>query len=242
MNDFWRLGARTGPKQIISTGLTNVDDPPSSVHASPFIQTPLFVGGHGKLARIEDNFHETEYSERGSRDDDHFDFAFSRLSDSTVEELGGVGYIRESDFSHDRVSPKDRVYVALGFPCSKNKRIRPRRRIEPRIRVYHSMWKDDPALFDKLNLTGDEHLSIHHDDKSRDEWGIVVNSIYPQGMSGGPLFDLGLSWQMERVARTSRFPGVLIGVLIEYHEKHGALLFVKVKPIFQHIRRIYGHE
>jgi hypothetical protein len=206
-----------------------------------FERSQLFVAGHGTMVRIPDDFYETEYPLHGARKDDHFDFAFSRLNKTAVDALAGVGFIRESEISLDRVSPKDRVYVAMGFPCSKNKRIRPHRTIEPKIRVYHSMWKDDPALFDELNLTGDEHLAIHHDDKARDEWGVVVNSIYPEGMSGGPLFDLGKSWHPDRVGRTPRFPGVLIGMLIEYHDMHGALLFVKVRPIFEHIRRIYGN-
>jgi hypothetical protein len=128
----------------------------------------------------------------------------------------------------------------MGFPNSKNKRIRSHRANTPSIWLYHSVAVESPRIYERLKLSGDEHIVLHYDSRSADERGVMDNTFYPAGVSGGPLFDVCYPWTEERVSGNPN-PGVLTGMLIEYDADLGEILFVKVSQIFDQIRQVHGY-
>src|ERR1700722_1740960 len=138
------------------------------------------ISGHRRTVQIKDGMWCTEPPPGGTRADDHYDYAWQKLSEGLIQELGDVAYIAEADISHGRVNPKERAYVVLGYPRSKNKKAKYERRLRPKLLVNYSLLHSAPKLLQELGLTGDEHLIIGHGERSVNELGIVKNSIHPR--------------------------------------------------------------
>jgi hypothetical protein len=196
----------------------------------------LYVAGVGGFVPVKGVFH-CSTSPTGKRADDHFDFAWARVPGAYIMRIGDVVPITEQDISKNRVATTGRVYVALGYPRSKNKKVNPiSKRITPKFARYYSTGKPFQELFKSLNLSGNEHIAIGYGTQSVDSDGNKDNSFHPRGLSGGPLIDLGKAVSREDLQRTTPFEGVLAGMIIEKYDDHEALVSVKIDAILESIK------
>jgi hypothetical protein len=193
--------------------------------------TTLAIGGSHQLVTVEGVFCVTE-APNGVRDNDHYDFAWRRITDEFYNSLGNVGLIKDSEISQKLPQLRGRVYLGLGYPCSKNKPSRSSgSALKPRKARYYASWREMRELYDELGVSGDDHIAIERKRQSRSDEGNMVNSIGPKGMSGGPLIDLGRMASIEEITRGSTRPAKLAGMLIEHHKKHGAIVSVRIDLI-----------
>lgn len=198
--------------------------------------TTLYIPGAKDLVPIEGEFYCTT-PVSCKRDDDHYDYAWLNITGDFFNRLENSNYILETDISNNNLSPEKRVYLAIGFPRSKNKKANPKTKIlKPKFARYYSTWKAMPELYAELNLTGDSHISIDYKQQSRDEVGDIVNSFSPVGMSGGLMIDLGRIVTPDELSRSEAYSGLVSGLLIEYHKNHNAILSIKMNEVVNSIK------
>ncbi len=198
----------------------------------------LYVGGGDKLVLIEGEFLCTSKPE-SERKYDHYDFAYLELSKDLLELIGNVNFISKDKFAIHKVSTKGRLYLALGYPNSKNKMINAvDKSVKPQYSPYASTVQSSPELCQKLGLSGKEHLFINYDPKqSRNADGSIFNAMSPIGMSGGALIDMGCISKPEHYASGILFEGGLAGMLIEIHKEYKVMSAVRINFIIEQIER-----
>jgi hypothetical protein len=170
---------------------------------------------------------------------DKIDIAFWKLGEKEAKTLGDVRFIEGSEIYMNRAPTKDRFFMAMGFPYSRNKkRVDYRRRqISTAGWTYTSGVVDMPALAQDLGVSGERHLFMPYDKYSQNEDGLKVSSVEPRGMSGGPILHLGNFGDPSMLNPRSRGPGKVAGILIEKSIKHKALVAVKIGVVLSAIRR-----
>lgn len=167
---------------------------------------------------------------------DKMDFAFWQVPRSAEINLGDVKFININDINDDRVLPKNRMYLGLGYPISKNKK--GVNNISKTIKT--SLWKytagveELPELARELGVPNDKHFFLKFDKYSSTYSGEKVNSGSPRGVSGGALIDLG-NFSSPSIFN-SKNSGKLCGMIIEKNDKHKALIAVKMKVIIDAIK------
>jgi hypothetical protein len=176
---------------------------------------------------------------KGGRVRDRFDFAFWQIPTSAEKDLGSVEFMGQRRISHNRISSRGRLYMAMGFPLSKNrgKVDNVRRAIRIVLWKYSADVIELPALATELGVTGNEHFFLKFQKYARDLEGTKVNTINPRGISGGALVDLGSLASISEYGHGRQCKGMLAGMVIEKHEKHRALVAVKIGTICEAIRR-----
>lgn len=172
------------------------------------------------------------------RNKDRYDFAFWPVSASAESQLGPVRFINENDVSHNRVDSLTRMYIASGYPMSKN-----RNKIDnANNSIVSVLWKyaanvvNLPDLANEMGLSGNDHFFLKYEKYSRNSEDQKVSSLSPIGLSGGALIDLGNFAAIETYDTKSSFYGRLAGVLIERNKKHRAIISVKIQKVLQAIR------
>jgi hypothetical protein len=199
-------------------------------------KTSLWVGGIDKLKAIEGDSWST-VPPSGGREEDHFDFAWLQIDEAFFASLGDVLTIKEEDIAKRPASYKGRVYLCLGYPRSKNKKVNPKTNaLRPKRASYFSTWQEMTDLYKDLGASGDYHIAISRRSQSRDDEGRIVNSFGPRGLSGGPLIDLGGMVSMPEIATGITNPPKIAGVLIAHDKKHEAILSVKIEIVVESIK------
>lgn len=155
-------------------------------------ETSLYVAGSKDLVEVKDQLFATE-APGGNREDDFLDFAVCRLSAATIKAMGDVAFIPAALVAEHGYPPSaNRLYACLGFPNSKNKEIHAGSRSVKTVLWKYSSYAVAPPVLSGYPPTDQYHLFIDFDKKhARDASGHVVNTIRPQGASGGPVFDIG---------------------------------------------------
>lgn len=199
--------------------------------------TTLRVGVNGKLLEIEGQLSSTT-KPGGNRDKDHYDFAWLELSQRFLEEAGELTFITEESISPKNVGTKSRVFLALGYPTSKNKKVdRNNMTVTPMRLKYASTIKDKPKLCAKLGISGTDHLFLDFSSKySKLSDGERVSSISPKGVSGGALVDMGKISLCTLQTKGAHANGRLAGLLIENHAEHQAMCALKISFIMDQIK------
>jgi hypothetical protein len=199
--------------------------------------TTLYLGAD-RLVQIEGEFLCTT-KPNNDRNQDHYDFGWQKLSQAYLERLKKVRFIEEADISRNIEATEGKAYVAMGFPNSKNKKVNiAKKSITPKFAKYTATGKSKPELFKKLDITGQDHITIDHDKKySRNPDGSITNSIRPRGMSGGALIDIGRLVTIDELRKTEVHPGFLAGILIEKHDEFNSMLSVKIDVVIEDILR-----
>lgn len=152
--------------------------------------TALYVGGVNKLIKIEGDFFCTE-SPDGNRYNDRWDFAATKLPNDMYEDIG-ARFISLDEIVTDDLSTTGYLYTALGYPNSKNDNLDAKRSsVVGNLVAYTNTSKTTKLLADKYGDGGMHHLFLGYAKYSRDEIGTKVSSIKPDGMSGGPVLDVG---------------------------------------------------
>jgi hypothetical protein len=170
---------------------------------------------------------------------DRLDCAFWQPPDSAVADMGSVEFLEPSRTSHNRAAAHDRMYTAMGYPVSRNKKgITPASRsISNKLSMYTGSVEELPALVAELGVSGDDHLFLRFGKYAFNADGTRVNTFRPTSLSGGALLDLGDFTSPAAYAGDAKHSAKLAGMLIEHKEKHGALVAVKIGPIVRGVAR-----
>ncbi|OAI10146.1 hypothetical protein A1507_21935 [Methylomonas koyamae] len=198
--------------------------------------TSLYIGSESNLILIEGNFLCTS-KPNGCRDNDHYDFAWLEISETLLNKIGDASYISDENIAKKQEKTEGKLYLALGYPNSKNKKINNiAKSVKPQLFRYSSTIKQSQELCNKLGISGDDHLFLQHNSKhSKDSDGITVNSIEPRGISGGALIDMGNISKPEQYTEHVQCTGKLAGLLIENNKEYRLMSAVKINFIIQHI-------
>lgn len=199
--------------------------------------TALYMAGglYTELVQIVGDVHATP-KPQGNRNKDPYDFAIWHLTDDVAATLGNAQYITEESICANRAKIDGRVYLALGYPVSKNKRLNmAQSSIPPAPYSYTTNAKEDDVLAATLGVTGNDHFFLAREKRSRDAQGQIVDSVKPVGLSGGALIDLGQLGRPENLSPLSPCTGYLAGILIENRSQRKALVAVKIQLILEHI-------
>lgn len=226
---------------LIGTGfLLSVQGAPFFVTAAHVIDhnevTSLYFGNGSNLAMIEGDFRATNLPKNG-RDDDHYDFAYWKLTDAMLDELGSPQFFMETDISKNRGTLNRRQFLVMGYPISINEKPNvPELKVQAQLWTYQGMHVENAKLARKLKVTGNDHFFIKYQKRSKNYNGNIVNSISPIGVSGGVLIDLGLP-SLGNLAADAACTGLLAGLAIEHHADHKSMVFVRIELIVEKIKQ-----
>jgi hypothetical protein len=197
--------------------------------------TSIYVAGRENLVLLESSFLATNLVD-GSRLKDHYDFAFTELNAQQCIDLGVEDSIDISAASGNQAPPDKRVYLALGFPASKQKALWETK--NTLLTVPLKFWNtgtERPDLCEQLKISADTHLFIGYAKHVKSVDGTTQTAVKPQGASGGILVDLG-QIDIDKLTPESPCTGLLAGVLIEHHKDHKAIIAVKIQLVLEQIR------
>ena len=194
--------------------------------------TTLYVSGENHLVQIEAEALITKPS-NGNRADDKLDFAILPLSTDIKTQLGDVVFIGASSTSNASPESKGQLYLALGFPNSKNKKVNnTEKKVTQKPFVYSSTLNLDDNIFQEVGATKNLHYLLDFCSKhSKDENNSVVNSISPTGASGGALFFIEGMNNPENYRPNADCTGKLVGVLIENHKQQKVIMATKISVV-----------
>lgn len=198
----------------------------------------IYVAGGKKLVRLRGEFWVTP-TIAGSRRKDKHDFAFQVLTSEMVAQLGAVRFIDASKVSHNRGTMEGRMFFAMGFPASRNKRkkINPSNtHLRARAWTYCSTLLTDVNAAQAIGASESVHLLLKHNHKfSRTFGGHKARSVKPQGASGGLLVDLGVA-HLSGLRPDAPCTWFVAGMLIEKHNNCDAIVVVKIGVIVDAMR------
>jgi len=195
----------------------------------PNNRSNLHIPVQGRLRQLEGDVVMTT-PQRGIPRPDRYDFLVLRMTPRFVAALGDVIYVTEHELCPSDTNTVGRAYMAFGYPVSKNKKIdHANREIRLTKLSYAGNVSPDAAFARKLGISGDDHLFLKYEKRSRDLGGAVVNSISPKGMSGGALFDLGTGDPLDPA--WSPGPFGLAGMIIENHYPQKRMVAVKIGTV-----------
>ncbi len=194
--------------------------------------TTLYVSGKEKLVKL-DGACEISTKVEGSRKKDKFDFAIIILTKQMIESLGNIEFLNKSDLYLKKEPAQKGLFMALGYPNSKNKKPN---NIEKTVTlnpfVYSSKLIQNESLFKEIDTFSDTHYLLDFCHKhSKDSTGNITNSIAPKGISGGGLFHIDCLSSLKTYLPDSKCSGKLIGLLIEHKKNHKVLLATNILSI-----------
>lgn len=221
---------RVGAKRYVVTAAHVVDESENSTLYLPLGPRLVAIGGSFACTNVP----------VGGRSDDHYDFAYALADPEYFVDAERATCIEEADISLNRVAVPSHAYMVIGYPRSQNKKFdTARNSIAPKIWHYYATGRAVLELYHRLNLSGEDHISIRYEEQSRTAEGKWVNSISARGMSGGPLIDLGP--QAPPTDNTAEpFRGRLSGIFLEHHDDVQVLLSVKINLMLEKIRGLDG--
>jgi hypothetical protein len=200
----------------------------------------LYVSGTvgGELVQLVGVIYKTKAPSAG-KNQDKYDIAFWEIDEEKIDALGEVSFINESQFSKNRAPIKNRLYLAAGYPYSRNKKNinNAALTVKTSLSKYTAELTDDPAVAADFKVSGKDHLFLKFHKFSETDSGDKQNTFAPVGLSGGPLFDLGNFASMDRYTADSSKTGYIAGMTVEKISKRNVLVAVKIEVIVEAIRR-----
>jgi hypothetical protein len=201
-------------------------------------EAQLAVGVSTGMYSIVGDFFTVKTPQVG-RDEDPFDFAWQELNS---EDAKNFEVIASDDIDISNVPPSDKkAYTAIGYPLSKNKKIRPnerqQRNITPKRVQYSDFRVDAVEYFKHRGMTLETHIAIKRDNRAIDADGREGNTIGLKGMSGGPLIDIGL-----RAPDGQLSPQKVAGILIEHNDKETIIVAVRLGLVLLQIDKAINDQ
>lgn len=199
-------------------------------------ESTLYLGVGSCLQEISAEFYCTKKPDN-DRSKDHYDFAWTELTNLSLEGYDDLSFVSESKISHEGGCPNENAYLALGYPNSKNKKHDSvNRSVTPKYMKYTSTLKSDQSWATDRSLSGNDHILLkYHSKYARDSDGNKVNTLSPRGASGGALIDMGALHQVEAYRPNHTPVGRLVGMIIEKCAKHNVLVAVRIGTILEQI-------
>lgn len=190
--------------------------------------TSLYAGINGVLVEVDGTAFVTASDDR---DKDLFDFAFMELEGKLAQACERLNFIGKEHFFYGSFEPELTVYMALGYPRSKNKK-----RDLPGKKVRNRRWS-----FTTRKAMAFDHGRVGTDPRTHipvmfvrnrvvDDTSSRVNPISPRGLSGGPLLQLGNAGSPSYYQRAS-IPALVSGILIENRDDERAVLAVRIRIV-----------
>ena len=144
-----------------------------------------------------------------------------------------VVFINESGMSDVVIENEARLYLALGFPNSKNKKVNnEENKVTQNPFVFSSTLNLDEDVFKEVGGKASQHYLLKFCSKySKDENNKKVNSISPTGTSGGALFFINGMNNLESYRPGAECIGKLTGILIENHKQQKVIMATKISVI-----------
>jgi len=200
--------------------------------------TTLYISGGSDLIQIESEALITN-SSNGNRDDDKLDFTILSLSAEILEKLGNIIFLNESFILNTPPTSNGKMYLALGFPNSKNKKVNnSEKKVTQNPFVYSSTLNLDEKIFNEIGATESQHYLLDFCSKhSKDENNNTVNSISPKGASGGGLFFIEGISNPESYRPNTNCTGKLVGILIENHKKQKIIMATKISVVINSLNK-----
>jgi hypothetical protein len=234
------------PEHIASCLLLNVDGTPficTAAHvADDLTEHLLFVGGlvGTRPIHILGGAVKTTDAPGGARDLDRVDLAFWRPSAAAIARLGAVEFLDATRIANDKASTSGRLYTAIGYPRSRNKKKvnHTKKQIDIRISMYTSDIVKNRDLCEEMGVSGTDHLFLSWAERSFMSDGERQNTFHPRGLSGGALLDLGEFTSAQSFERDATANAKLAGMVIEYYAEHRALVAVKIGVVIDRIRNL----
>lgn len=238
------------PEHIGSCLLLNIDGVPLVVTAAHIMdqrtQYTLYIAGRAgtRLVPLRGGVTVSTLKREEGRTSDHFDTAMWIPPDPAVKRLGAVTFLNDSRISPIRKPSAGRLYTALGYPVSRNKKAvdHVTRSISPRASMYTAPVDGMPELASPLRVTGCDHLFLRFQARSFTGDGACEHTFGPRGLSGGARLDLGDFASAESYARDPVGSARLAGMVIEYHRGYPALVSVRIDTVVNSIRRILARR
>ncbi|WP_176761178.1 trypsin-like serine protease [Desulforhopalus singaporensis] len=233
---------RENPYHIGSCVLIQVNDQKIIVTAAHVADnlniSKLYIGAKSKLVELGNEFKST-VKPYGKRGDDHYDISFLKISDSLQRDLDELSFVNEHEMCLRLDYTKGRQFLALGYPRSKNKKYFAQDRlIKSHLYKYSSVVKNDNKLCKRLGVSGDQHLFLDFNSKkSRDYNGNIVNSLNPQGISGGAMLDMGRLANPNQYKTDAQCIGRLAGIFIEHKSEFKVMVAVRINCIIDMINK-----
>ena len=193
----------------------------------------LYVGG-ADLTLLEMNFLTSSKSGQ-DRIHDHYDFAIGRIPPQTLKALDGISFISESDICTASHEPAGTTYTIVGYPNSKNKKTNATKRLVYTEQAHYSdVARTNQTLSQELNLSHTTHIFMNYNAKhSRDAQGQRVNSIQLKGMSGGPVFNIGVLPDPSVLGGCRHPDPCLVGLFTEFHRNQKTMIATRVQSILR---------
>lgn len=172
------------------------------------------------------------------RKHDKIDVAFWGLDQAAIEKLGAVSFIQSSRLSLNRAPLRNRVYLAMGYPASRNKRNvgNVNKSIKTALSKYTGELNCEPSVPRDYGVSGEKHLFLKYQKYSETDVGEKRKTFKPVGLSGGPLVDLGNFASPERYVDAAETVGYVAGMIIKRLDKHEVLVATRIGVIVDAIR------
>lgn len=163
------------------------------------------------LMLVGDSFRTVAINE--NREKDKIDFGFVDLQSDFIESIGRENFITSECMDLECDCYQSGVYIAVGYPATRNKRIDKKRKKVKRKPFSYTSTLQSSSQLARLGADPKSSLLFNFKKKhSKDNQGNDVTAPDPYGMSGCPL------WAFKGSHGTK-----LVGVLIEYHHGVGIL-------------------
>lgn len=194
----------------------------------------MWVAGDKKLIVIGGIWNTSPAPATG-RKDDPFDFAFLELTSQIVEDLGAVCFIADKHLERNMQAHASHVHCCIGYPNTKNRKVKPGNVVRTQPYIYWSARSNStnprPGVF--LNTS---HVFLKFD-KGMVGVGSTGRQVNPpnlHGMSGGAIVRL-LDAKKPTDLVPSDSVGPVVGLTIEYHERHKAIVAVRIDLVLEQI-------
>jgi hypothetical protein len=236
----------TEPKFVGSCTLISLGDRKFGVtaaHVTDWLQGhALHIGGSvgTQPVQMQGTVHYTQAPQ--GRLKDKVDIAFWSFTDKAAQGLGDVVFVKPDHFCHNKVSTEGRLFMALGYPLSRNKKSIDSENsgVAPTAWRYTGPVEEVSDVSETAGLSSERHLLLKFEKYSATLDGGKVSSINPQGISGGALLDLGAFFDISNYAHGKECQGLLAGIIIEKSKWLKALVAVKLGIIVQAIKARHG--
>ncbi|MBB1632466.1 hypothetical protein [Cupriavidus sp. UME77] len=205
------------------------------IDASTKHDSALYIGGADSLVEISGGDYLRSPRSGDNANDDPYDFAVWKGSAQAIAALGDLPYISSRQFSLAPSTAAGNVYSVFGYPTTKNRfRQRKQRRVKSQLWHYYSVTRDGAKAAEKMGVDGVHHIFIGYDKHSKWPNGRRIDSLKPQGASGGALIDLGDCSDLESARSDGEFVPKLAGIFIEHHNK--VLISTRIGVILQSLQ------
>ena len=208
----------------------------SAAHVILDIKEPLFIPYENDFWSLTGECAGIELPNSNKREEDIFDFAFTKLESDVVEKLKIEYYfLRIENIELNFIPKKGDICIVSGYPASKNtKGINPNSRHVKRL--PYLLWDTinlEQEVFSEINASNKFNFLVKYNKSKVKHNGMIQEGIDPYGMSGGGI------WYITDPLKVTNNKK-LIGIGIQYRSKQKVIVCTKFLLIFSALVKFYN--